>query len=300
MLAYLEMMRPLNALMSAIAVFIGGFIVLGLNASYFFAFSPIYFAMIVVFLVTGAGNVINDVLDIHSDKVNRPRRPIPSGRASKKGAIAFSVALFAAGIVLSGFINWVCFIIAIFNSALLIVYSAVLQNKILLGNIAVSYLVGSTFLFGGAAALNLRLPLLLMLLASLANISREVIKDIEDIEGDRLGFLKDLAHNVKSAVVSRFGTGPGGDVSIRYRRQTVINTAIASMTCAIIVSPLPFLLGILGWLYLILVIPTDIIFVSSIYMMTKAKKKKHYSWISKLIKAGMLLGLIAFIAGVIF
>ena len=299
-LQYLKLMRPLNALMSALGVFIGGFIVIGLNPTYFFGLAPLYLAMLVGFLITGAGNAINDVLDIESDRINRPKRPIPSGRISRRKAIGFSVTLFAIGIVLCGFLNWVCFILAVFNSAVLIVYSVVLQNKILLGNIAVSYLVGYTFLFGGAVAMNLKLPLLLMLLASLANLSREIIKDLEDIEGDRVGFLKKLALNVKTTVASRFGVGSGGKVSVAYGRQGAINTAIASMTCAIIVSPVPFLLGILGWLYLVFVVPTDIIFVLSICLMARVKGRRNYSWISRLIKTGMFLGLVAFIVGVIF
>jgi len=296
----IKLMRPVNSAMAALAVFIGGFIVVGLNQAYFFGFAPLYMAMLVAFLITGAGNAINDIMDTDSDKINRPKRPIPSGRVSKKRALAFSMALFSAGIILSGFLNWVCFFIAVFNSALLVGYSAVLQNKVLLGNIAVSYLVGSTFLFGGAAAMNLKLPLMLMLLASLANLSREIVKDLEDIEGDRLGFLKKIALNAKSAVASRFGIGSDGKVHMMHRKQAFINTAIASLTCAIVVSPVPFLLGILGWLYILLVIPTDIVFVVSIYMMAMADKKRHYSWTSRLIKAGMLFGLLAFVAGVVF
>ncbi len=305
LLPYLKLMRPLNSVMSALAIFIGGFIIIGFDVGYFLTLSPLYIAMLVGFLIIGAGNTINDVFDIESDRINRPKRPIPSKRVSKRKAIAFSVGLFATGILLAGFLNWMVFLIAILNSVVLIAYSSVLQNKILLGNIAVSYLVGSTFLFGGAAVMGtslmlLLLPLLLMLLASLANLSREIVKDLEDMEGDRIGFLKKLALNVKTAVASRFGMGSDGRIHIKYGRQGLINTAIVSLTCAIIVSPVPFILGILGWLYLALIIPTDVIFITCIYLMAKAKGKRQYSWISKLIKAGMFIGLIAFLAGILF
>jgi len=299
MLPYLTLMRPLNSLMSAIAVFVGGFVALGLDLSYFFGFAPLYLAMVIVFLITGAGNAINDVIDVDSDKINRPGRPIPSGKVSKRKALGFSIFLFAAGIVLSGFLNWICFFIAIFNSVLLVLYSSVLQDKLFLGNISVSYLVGSTFLFGGAAVLDLKLPLLLMLLASLANLSREIVKDLEDIEGDRLGLLKKLASDIKTSVASRFGMDSSGKLKIKYGKQAMVNAAIASLTCAILVSPMPFILGILGWLYLVLVVPVDIIFLLCIFFMAKAKGKKQFSRISKLIKIGMFLGLIAFVAGVL-
>jgi geranylgeranylglycerol-phosphate geranylgeranyltransferase len=293
-------MRPLNSVMTALAVFIGGFIVIGPNPAYFFSLAPLYLAMLSAFLIIGAGNTINDVMDIESDKINRPKRPIPSKKISKRKALAFSIVLFAVGITLSGFVNWITFFIAAFNSAVLVVYSTTLQNKVLLGNIAVSYLVGSAFLFGGAAVMDLKLPLLLMLLASLANMSREIVKDLEDIEGDRLGFLKNIALNMKSAAASRFGVGSDGRLRVRYGKHTLINIAMVSLALAIIVSPIPFLLNILGWLYLIIVIPTDIVFIVCIYLLAGARKKRHFSWLSKLIKIGMLLGLLAFIAGGLF
>ncbi len=298
-LPYLKLMRLHNCLMTAIAIFVGGFIVIGMSPGYFFSMAPLYIAMVVGFLITGAGNAINDIFDIESDKINRPKRPIPSKQISRKKAGAFTVALFAVGILLSGFLNWICFGLAIFNSALLIAYSAVLQNKVLLGNISVSYLTGSAFLFGGAAAMNLKLPLILMLLASLATLSREIIKDLEDVEGDRVGFLKRIVLNVKSGIANRFGLGDDGNVSVTYRRQTVVNTAIASLTCAILISPVPFLLNTLGWFYLLMVIPTDIIFVVCIYFIAKTRNKKNYSRISKLIKVAMFWGMIAFMVGVV-
>ncbi len=44
---------------------------------------------------------MNDVIDIESDKVNSPHRPIPSGKVTKNEAAIFSVVLFLSGLVLS-------------------------------------------------------------------------------------------------------------------------------------------------------------------------------------------------------
>ena len=41
-----------------------------------------FIVFLVVFFITGAGNAINDYFDLEIDRVNRPRRPIPSGRMS--------------------------------------------------------------------------------------------------------------------------------------------------------------------------------------------------------------------------
>jgi geranylgeranylglycerol-phosphate geranylgeranyltransferase len=297
MIGYLRLLRPGNAVMGAVAVMVGGFLVLSRLGYPQGLLANLLMAMAAAFLILGAGNAINDYFDIESDRVNRPKRPIPSGQVGKKGALAFSIILFLIGIALSGFINWVCFAMAVINSLILIAYSLELQDRILWGNIAISYLVGSTFLFGGASMGNLTLPFLLMLLAGLSNLSREIVKDLEDIEGDRLKFLKRLTSGIKSRVAERFGFS-GGRASIRYDKKITIVAGI-SLLLAIFISPLPYMMGILGISYLIVLIPTDFFLALAIALMARASGRKHFHRISKIIKLGMLLGLVAFIIGVL-
>lgn len=296
MLAYLEILRPANALMSVVAVFIGGLLVAG-GAS-LFAAPQIYIAVIAAFLVTGGGNVINDYIDVDSDRINKPRRPIPSGRMDQGTALAYAIFLFCIGILLSLAINFAAFIIVLVNVVLLILYSFDVQDRLFLGNLVISYLVGSTFLFGGAALGNPLLPLMLTLIALLANMSREIIKDLEDIEGDRLAFLKKLTARAKASVAQRFGM-KGRRADLRYSREAFITLAAASMIAAIAISPLPFLWGLLGKGYLALLVPSDMVFFYAIAQMGRAKGRKSYARISKTIKAGMFISLLAFIAGII-
>ncbi len=297
MFPYVTLMRPVNAFMSVIAVLIGGLLVAGNNPTLFSNLYPLGFALLAVFLITGAGNAINDYIDVESDKLNKPKRPIPSGRISRRKALAFSVVLFAIGILFTLFINWACILIAVINSILLVVYSYSLQDKILLGNIVIGYLVGSTFLFGGAALGNLLLPGLLMLLAGLSTISREIVKDLEDIEGDRKNFLKRLTSGVKMRLSRFVGKKEAGLVLEKGRAKAA---AGIFMLLAIIISPLPYTLGILGFTYLVILVPTDLVFLSSIIILAKGKGKKKFSRVSRIIKIGMLLALIAFIFGVLF
>jgi geranylgeranylglycerol-phosphate geranylgeranyltransferase len=294
MFGYLRIIRPLNCVMTAVAVFIGGLLVANLGALFFA--EKIYLAMAAAFLIAGAGNIINDYVDMESDRINRPKRPIPSGQIGRKSALAFSILLFLVGIFLAGFINWIAFGIAVFNSLLLIAYSLCLQNKLLLGNISISYLVGSGFLFGGVALGNPFLPLVLMLLAFFANLSREIVKDLEDIEGDRKSFLKRIAAGIKKSIAERFGF-TGGGAELKYGRRKLKIIAGFSLLLAIAVSPLPYMLGILGLSYLIILIPTDLVFLISALFLTRTGSSKGFHRISRMIKLGMLLGLIAFIVG---
>ncbi|RLJ08915.1 MAG: digeranylgeranylglyceryl phosphate synthase [Candidatus Aenigmatarchaeota archaeon] len=297
MFPYLELMRPSNCLMSSFAVIIGAFLIIGKSLEQFISYQ-LLLGIVAVFLITGAGNAVNDWFDVEADKINRPKRPIPSERVSRNSALIFSIMLFVLGIIMTGFINWICFAIALINSALLVLYSKYLQNKMFIGNAIIAYLTGSTFLFGGAIMGNIYLPLILMFLAGFVTFSREIVKDIEDIEGDKLKFLKDAAVKIEKSLGERFGISKKG-VKLRYSRKTALTLASISLVFAVTISPLPYLVGILHESYLITVIFADLIFLSAIYMLSKCKKSKDFGKVSKRIKIGMFFGLVSFIVGVL-
>ena len=189
---YIKITRPVNSLFAGFAVLLGIIIAKGTIPGD----SPAEYLILipVVAMITAAGNVINDYYDREIDAVNRPERPIPSGSVSPKGALLWSAALFAAGIVLSFFAGFLCLIIATVNSLLLVLYAIKLKGVPLAGNISVSYLSAGIFLFGGALY---GLPGLInnfpvALITFFAILSREILKDAEDVEGDRAGGVKTL------------------------------------------------------------------------------------------------------------
>ena len=154
---------------------------------------PAVLIFLAVFLVTGAGNAVNDYFDREIDAVNRPDRPVPSGRMTSKQALMWSLILFATGCTLAGLVNWLCLVIATANSVLLYFYARNLKTTLLMGNICVAYLTGSTFLFGGAVYgfAGMASTYIPFWLSSLATMSREIMKDVEDTKGDsNEGFLR--------------------------------------------------------------------------------------------------------------
>jgi geranylgeranylglycerol-phosphate geranylgeranyltransferase len=73
--------------------------------------------------IASGGFAINDYYDRVSDAVIKPKRPIPSGALSYKTAVVISGLLFALGLALSFFINWLSFAILAVDSILLLIYS---------------------------------------------------------------------------------------------------------------------------------------------------------------------------------
>ena len=180
---YIRITRPANAVMAGIAAVVAYFVATG-------ALVPaVLILLVVVTLITAAGNVINDYYDAEIDAVNRADRPIPAGLVPRKTVFWYALLLFGAGIAASLFMNFLCMGFAVFNSLLLVAYAARLKSMPLIGNLAVAYLTGSMFLFGGAFAgmsgLMHLVPLAVM--GFLVTMARELLKDAEDVEGDAAG-----------------------------------------------------------------------------------------------------------------
>ncbi len=185
---FIRILRPVNAAMAGIASLLGVVVATGTIPPQSLLLVP------VVVLITGAGNAVNDYYDRDIDAVNRPDRPLPRGEVTPAGALRYSAVLFVAAILLAIFVTPECLAIAVVNSLVLVVYARNLKGLPLVGNLAVGYLSGSIFLFGGAFAglegLLLNLPVAGV--TFLCMTSREVLKDAEDIEGDRIGGARTL------------------------------------------------------------------------------------------------------------
>lgn len=263
---YLEITRPVNSIMAGLGAIIGAIIS---GAPFSISFLYVFWA---VFFITGAGMVLNDYYDLEIDKINAPHRPIPSGRISQKKALFYSIGLFIAGISFSALINIYCLVLALINSFLLFLYSKKFKRDFLSGNIMVSYFTASTFLFGAFIAFDFKLVLIVSLLAFLSNMGREILKSIEDVRGDKKMKLDTLpiAVGITSA-------------------KTIAQGFIAS---AVILSPLPSLLGFLNTTYLGIVSIADVLFL---YSLSQTPSKAQ-----KIAKLAMLVVLLAFLLGKFF
>ena len=109
-----------------------------------------------------------------------------------------------------------------------------------IGNLVVGYLGGSTFLFGAAAVGDItEAAVVLFALAALSTVAREIIKDVEDIAGDRREGLNTLP--------------------IAIGERPALWLAVGLLAAALLASPLPYVQGTFGWPYLALVALADLI-----------------------------------------
>lgn len=281
--ASLELVRLHNCLLAGAAVLVGMIVVISREIP----LPRAAFAFAVAVMICGGGNAINDYCDRKIDAINRPRRPIPSGRIKAGHALGMGRSLFMIGVLLAIPLGTPCIILAILNSLVLAFYAAELKHRGLIGNLMIGYLVGSTFLFGGLAvknvpklqAVSLQAVSILAVMAALSTIGRELIKDIEDMKGDKKIGLK---------------TFP-----LRHGTRAAAALAIVFIVMAIALSPLPYMLELFSTVYLVPVILSVLILIGAAGIVARSQKTKAAGRASLVYKVGMGFGLLAFLAGAI-
>jgi len=182
---YLALTRPGNMILTAIAVIAGSFIAAGPEIMDFQI--EVAICCVCSMILVGGGNALNDYNDRETDKENHPERPIPSGSISADTASIYAQALLGLGLLILLFAleNKMPFVIALIGILLLTAYENGLKAAGISGNITVGLMSGAVFLFAGMAVNDPGPTLWMFGLAVLATITREIIKDIQDLEGDR-------------------------------------------------------------------------------------------------------------------
>jgi geranylgeranylglycerol-phosphate geranylgeranyltransferase len=264
----LELTRPVNAVAGGALTAIGAFVAGGPVAA-----PPAAAAVGATVLATAAGNAINDYFDRDIDRINNPERPIPRGAVAPRRALAFSGALFAGAVVLAVTLPLAALAVAVVNLLALVAYTNLFKGLPGVGNAVVAYLGGSTFLFGGAAVGALGpAPAVLFVLAALSTFTREIIKDVEDIDGDREEGLNTLP--------------------IAVGERPALGLAAALLVVAVAASPLPWALGVLGTAYLAVVLPAD-----ALMLFAAHRGFVDPATAQRLLKYGMFLAAAAFVVG---
>lgn len=268
--AYLEIIRPGNIVMAVIAVLLVMFISGNFTLDAFLA-------CFVVFMVMGGGNAINDYFDHKIDAINKPSRPIPSGRISLKAAGIYSLALFAIGTITAFFIGLLPGLIALFTSIMLTLYAYNLKKMPIIGNIVVSFFIGLTFVFGGVVVGAITTSIYLGFFPFLTTMMREIVKDMEDMEGDK----KEGARTLP--------------IIYGLRWSSII--AAFFMIFASVTSPVLYFIGILTIFYIPVLLIGDVFFLSGAVSILKDQSIENTSKVSKRIKIGILVTLLAYAAG---
>jgi len=252
--------------------------------------------VIATLAIASAGYISNDIFDLKADKINKPDRVIIDNIISSKLAYKYYHGLNAVGIIAGLFvayrINNISFIaIFIITALLLKLYNSDFKKIPLIGNIIVSLLVSLSILIVGIFDI---IPAITennkvvqyyafsvltdyAIFAFMLMLLREIVKDIEDVNGD---------------IILNINTLP---ILIGRKRTNKIVFGLSFVPLILVTnysfnnfSNTPL---VLAYMLIVVLLPL-------LYFMTKilyAKTKNEYTYASNLLKIIMLLGMFSIV-----
>lgn len=305
---FLRLIRPLNLIIVAMTMYGTAWYFEGISwvppeADMFSAtFSLLVFSTV---LIAAAGNIINDYFDVRADRVNKPKRLIIGVHVKPRVAIVSHWGLnfiaFSIAIYLSWTLNtfWYLFI-HLFTINILWFYSMYLKRTFLTGNIAIAALTGMVPILVGFyyyQALEVgeymmvqispfpfmeysgRSYILWMVFgmatfAFILNLAREIVKDMEDVEGDK------YLHSKSLPIVL-------GYTKTKWIVGFVLSGAVF---CSVLLWVTFDEVETVAMLPIIL---SAVLVLVCFVLLSKAKEKSDFRRINHLIKLAMVFGLLS-------
>lgn len=174
------LVRGRNLLIAAVGVAVGGTLALGRVALP----RELGLAMLSAMLLAAAGNAANDIWDVEADRINRPLRPLVSGALSADGAALVGGVAGGLGLLLAWLAGTTVLTIAVPALVLMLAYSPLLKPQPVLGNVVIAAIASLPLVYGAGAVGDWHAGLVPFWLGALLHLSREIVKDVEDIPGD--------------------------------------------------------------------------------------------------------------------
>ncbi|MEM2202958.1 MAG: geranylgeranylglycerol-phosphate geranylgeranyltransferase [Sulfolobales archaeon] len=285
LISIIKLSRPHNVFITFLGVLVGAAVV---DPS---ATRDLYMVLLIsipALVVAAGGYIVNDYYDIEIDRRSKPWRPLVRGDITPRTALTISIALFVLGVLISfPLLGILVGLFVAVNTLLTYLYSWRLKRLGLVGNIVVSMLSANSIFYGSISyasvkgiidSKSLGLALVPWLFAFIMSLSREIVKGIEDISGDR-------EQGVRTLAVTR-----------GYIYASLITTALLVFLLAIVALPLIYRWSI-G--YLALSITSIIIFLASVVSIPASRDIgvaiKRASISRSVSKASLLLGTLAFL-----
>ncbi len=251
-------------------------------------------------LLAASGNVINDYFDVRIDRINRPDNVVVGREIPRRTALLLHVIFTITGVFIGLFLAYVTrkesyALMFVLIPGLLWYYSTTLKKQMLIGNLAIAMLTalvpfvvvsmefatlarvhGNAILQSDACSTAWFWTTGFAFFAFISTITRELIKDMEDLEGDR----EAGCHTMPV------------EMGLDYSRSIVLLLTVASIAAMwIILAMVPRLhQSLITWVYFFLFLTIPYIIMG--FMILKAKTRKEFHKASSMSKIIMLMGIL--------
>ncbi len=195
MIYWLKLIRIKNLLLISLGQILISY-VLFLNIT-----TPLSLYILCTFFYAASGNIVNDIIDTVPDTINKPKKLIVNNKISTKNAWIGFIVFNTLGFLITIYLytqlqNTSLLALLIGVPTLLYIYSKYLKQMPLLGNLAIGLLTALSILlilyFYPYSRENTTYIGVLSIFTFLLNFTREVVKDVEDLKGDKKANLKTL------------------------------------------------------------------------------------------------------------
>jgi geranylgeranylglycerol-phosphate geranylgeranyltransferase len=234
--AYHDLVKSELPLAAGICVIAGQVLFLGDFAS----IKTTIIGFLVGFFLSGSAMISNDYFDREVDRINRPDRPLPSGRVTVNEVWSLAITFGVLGLLCAAYIGITPLVIALIVWLIGQAYNWKGKDSGLVGNMMVSSSVASTFIIGGISVGGITNGLVWTFagLAFFFDLAEEILGGIMDVSGDAIRDSKSL---------------------IRTRgRDFALKSAGLAFLAFILVSFIPYLTGWMKSSYLVLICVVDL------------------------------------------
>ncbi|HID42482.1 MAG TPA: prenyltransferase [Archaeoglobaceae archaeon] len=187
-----ELLRLEHGFMYGVGVVIGVFVSTGID----FSLQNLILGILTAIFLQASAFALNDYFDYEVDLANkRYDRPLIRGELSRNTAFLFFALLAPVGFLTAVMISIEAFLFAFAVTVAGFLYDIRLKEFGFAGNVYIAFSMAAPFIFGSVVATKTVVPsaALLSLLAFLSGIGREIMKGIEDVEGDAIRDVKTVA-----------------------------------------------------------------------------------------------------------
>lgn len=305
MKAYFKLIRFQNLIIIAVTMFFVRYCliepVLRKN-NVFLQMSLLDFSLLVlsILLITAAGYAINDYFDVKIDALNKPNKNVLQDKIPLRRGMALHTTLSVIGVLVGGYVsfrvgNVRLSFIPVVMSFILWFYSVKYKRIVLWGNLTVSILSAFSLIIvwlfeffalkshsfafanmvGNFGSVNI-LVFSYAFFAFMASMIREVVKDCEDIEGDRaMGcYTFPIAFGLEKA------------------KKLVLAMVIFTFLMISIAEIRIYLWGY-TYLFVYLIVTVLVLYIYFLSMLLKAKEKKDFTFLSNLAKIIIVAGVLS-------
>jgi len=277
--AWWRLTRAGNALIAGAAAIIGAYLT-GRTVTVIDAI----WVSLAPMLIVAAGNVHNDLLDLPTDRINHPERPLVAGVISLRTATTVMSIAYVAGLIVAASLSSFALTIAGMVVLGLTLYNHHLSRKRLVGNIAVAIMGALPILYGGISLHGLSDSRWIIAAAAAGiafwvHIARELFKDATDVDGDIAAGRQTLA-------------------VVQGTRLTVRLGAFAMLLAAVTTVAV----GLTGWLSMIFLVGSAVTVIPALLLgaaqcLGRPELPNAALW-SSWLKVTMVAGLVWIILGV--